>query len=96
MLAAALDGIERQLEPPAPLNNINVYELSLEERKTLGIKELPGSLYEALQELDRDDIVKSAIGPMAYEAFRRAKLAEWEEYRINVMDWEIKRYLEMV
>jgi glutamine synthetase len=94
ILAAALDGVDSKLIPPKPLNNINVYELSPEERSKLGIKELPGSLLEALEELDKDALIKKALGDVAYEAFRRAKLGEWEEYRIKVMDWEIERYLE--
>jgi len=96
MLATALDGIERKLMAPAPLNNINVYDLNSDERQKLGIRELPGSLIEALNELDEDEVIKNALGSVAYEAFKRAKLEEWEDYRIKVMDWEIKRYLEMV
>jgi glutamine synthetase len=96
MLAAALDGIDRKLAPPKPLNNVNVYELDKEDRQKLGVRELPGSLEEALNELDRDEVVKAALGPLAYEAFRRAKLEEWDQYRIGVTDWEVKRYLETV
>lgn len=95
MLAAALDGIDKQLELPAPLNNVNVYHLTSDERKAMGIKELPGSLPEALHELDGDAVLKDALGPSAYEAFTRAKLDEWEEYRMRVTDWEVTRYLEM-
>lgn len=94
MIATALDGIERKLQPDKPLNNINVYELSEKERSELGISSLPGSLIEALAELEKDDVIKEALGPIAYEAFRRAKLAEWEDYRIKVTDWELIRYLE--
>jgi glutamine synthetase len=46
--------------------------------------------------LDKDTVVKEALGPVVYEAFRRAKLAEWEEYRLRVTDWEVERYLETV
>jgi glutamine synthetase len=95
MLAAALDGIDKGLHPPEPLNNVNLYHLTAEERKDMGIKELPGSLAEALMELETDEVVKSAIGSETYEAFRRAKWAEWDEYRIHVTDWEIERYLEV-
>jgi glutamine synthetase len=96
MLAAALDGIDNKLQPPKPLNNVNVYELNSEERKKLGVRELPGSLEEALNELDQDEVAKEALGPMAYETFRRAKLEEWDQYRIGVTDWEVNRYLETV
>jgi glutamine synthetase len=95
MLAAALDGIDRNIQPPEPLNNINVYHLTEEERLERSVHQLPGSLYEALTELDQDELLKDALGPVIYNAFRRAKLAEWETYRINVTDWELSRYLEI-
>ena len=94
MIAAAMDGIDNELVPPKPLNSINVYELTPEEKIQLGITQLPGSLLEALEELDKDTVIKDALGEELYEVFRRAKLAEWDEYRIQVMDWEIEKYLE--
>jgi glutamine synthetase len=94
MLAAALDGIDRQLPIPEPLNNVNVYHLTPEERKELGIPELPGSLSEALRELEKDSVLQEALGPSLYEAFTRAKWAEIEEHRMKVTDWEVERYLE--
>jgi glutamine synthetase len=94
MLAAALDGIDRQLEPPAPLTNINLYHLTREERAQMGVRELPGSLAEALREFEQDEVLKEALGPVTTEAFLRAKWAEVEEYRMKVTDWEIQRYLE--
>ncbi len=95
MLAAALDGIDKQTPCPAPLNNVNVYHLTEEERQAMGIAELPGSLAEALRELEKDDVLKGALGPAAYEAFTRAKWAEVEESRMKVTDWEVERYLEV-
>lgn len=95
MLAAALDGIDRKLECPKPLNHVNVYELSPEERKNLGVAELPGSLSEALQELENDAVLKAALGTTIYETFRRAKLEEIEDYQMKVTDWEVERYLEL-
>jgi len=94
MLAAALDGIDRQLTPPPALNSVNLYHLDKEERTALGVQELPGSLAEALQELEKDQVLKDALGPVTYEAFIRAKWAEWEDYRLRVTDYEIERYLE--
>jgi len=94
MLASGLDGVENDLTPPPSLNNINVYDLTAEERKALNISELPGSLLEALQELDKDEVLKAALGEGVYESFVRAKKSEWEDYRIKVTDWEIERYLE--
>jgi glutamine synthetase len=95
MLAAALDGIDRQLPCPEPLNNVNVYHMTPEERSARNVAELPGSLSEALRELDKDTVLTTALGPVIYEAFTRAKWAEIEEYRMKVTDWEVQRYLEM-
>ena len=94
MLAAALDGIDRNLACPEPLNDVNVYLLTPEERLQRNIPELPGSLAEALRELEADQVLQAALGPVIYEAFIRAKWAEIEEYRTEVSDWELARYLE--
>jgi glutamine synthetase len=94
MLAAALDGIDRQMECSKPLNHVNVYELTPDERHNLGVTELPGSLEEALHDLEGDAVIRSALGNDIYEAFSRAKLEEIEEYRMKVTDWEVERYLE--
>lgn len=94
MLAAALDGIDNNLPCPAPLNNVNVYHLTPEERAAMKITELPGSLAEALRELENDNVIQAALGSETYEAFYRAKWAEIEEYRMRVTDWEVERYLE--
>jgi glutamine synthetase len=95
ILASALDGIDNKLVPPAPLNNVNVYQLSEEERSRLGIASLPGSLAEALGELEKDKVVQDALGDSIYESFTRAKWNEWDAFRINVSDWEVERYLEL-
>lgn len=95
MLAAGLDGIDNNLSAPEPLNDINVYHLTPDEREELHIAELPGSLAEALYLLDDDLVLKEALGSVVYESFRRAKWAEVEEYRTKVTDWELERYLEI-
>ncbi|NMC79481.1 MAG: glutamine synthetase, partial [Chloroflexi bacterium] len=95
MLASALDGIDNSVPQPTPLNNVNIYHLTSEEREAKGIGQLPGSLMEALGELEKDEVLKSALGPAIYEAFSRAKSAEWDEYRIQVSDWELGRYMEV-
>jgi glutamine synthetase len=95
MLTAALDGIDNELPAPKPLNDVNVYELTSEERRDQGIKELPGSLAESLRALDEDAVLKEALGTSIYNAFLRAKWAEVEDYRMRVTDWELERYLEV-
>lgn len=94
MLAAALDGIDNPINCPDPLNDVNVYLLSPADLAKMNIDELPGSLAEALRELDNDQVLQSAIGPVIYEAFKRAKWAEVDESRMSVTDWEVARYLE--
>jgi len=94
MLAAALDGIDNHLPCPEPLNNVNVYHLTAEERAAMNVAELPSSLAEALRELDNDQVLKDMLGPVVLEAFQRAKWAEIEESRMKVTDWEVERYLE--
>ncbi len=94
MIAAAMDGVENKLAAPTGLNNVNIYSLTAEEREAKGINQLPGSLNEALNELENDDIIKNTLGSELYTAFMRAKRSEWEDYRIHVTDWETERYLE--
>lgn len=94
MLTAAMNGIEKKMIPPKPLNNVNIYSLSFEERAAMGIRQLPGSLLEALNELEKDELIKNSLGSDLYGAFMRAKRAEWDEYRVFVTDWEKEKYLE--
>lgn len=94
MLAAALDGIDKNMKAPKPLNNINLYHLDKEERAKLGVTELPGSLAESLTELSKDDVIKASLGGYLTEAYLRAKWEEWDEFRLRVTDYEIERYLE--
>ncbi|MBM3318082.1 MAG: type I glutamate--ammonia ligase [Candidatus Eisenbacteria bacterium] len=93
MLAAGLDGIERRLAPPEPVEE-DVYHFDARRLEEMGIASLPGTLAEALDALEKDEVVRSALGDLAYQAFARAKRAEWDEYRIQVSDWELERYLE--
>ncbi len=93
MLASALDGIDNKLTPPKPLNNVNIYHLTDEERKKMKIASLPGSLAEALGELEKDKVVREALGG-TFEAFMAAKRAEWDDFRMHVTDYEVERYLE--
>jgi glutamine synthetase len=95
MLAAALEGIDGGFAAPVPLNNVNIYHLTPEERAEMKIGELPGSLAEAMRELEADALLQDALGEQTYEAFKRAKWAEIEEYRTHVTDWELERYLEL-
>jgi glutamine synthetase len=94
MLAAGLDGIERDLTPPPPVNE-DVYHFDQCDLDARSIGTLPGTLAEALDALEEDEVIKDALGPDITDVFMRAKRAEWGAYRIQVTDWEIERYLEM-
>jgi glutamine synthetase len=91
-LKAGLDGIRRKLDPGDPVN-LNIYHLTDEERKQRNIRSLPGNLTEALDELEADDLIKSALGEHIYDKFMTAKRIEWDEYRQQVHHWELDQYL---
>jgi glutamine synthetase len=93
MLAAGMDGIKKQIEPPVPID-ANIYRMSRQERSKLDIQSLPGNLAEALQELEKDTVIKDALGPHIYPRFLEAKWDEWERYNMEVHPWEIKEYLK--
>ncbi len=89
MLKAGLDGIKRGLTPP-PAAEEDLYHIDPRSRS---LQTLPGSLGEALKELERDEVVQSALGPHIFERFLEAKQQEWDEYRLYVSQWELDRYL---
>jgi glutamine synthetase len=93
MLTAGLDGVKRKLKPPAPVEE-DVYEFDDAKLAKLYIKTLPGSLGEALDELRGSSLMKEALGDHTYETYLTAKKMEWDESRIQVTEWEIKKYLE--
>jgi len=95
MLAAGLAGIEEGLEPPDPVEE-NVYEMSDEERKERGIGTLPASLFEAIQLTEKSELVRKALGNHLFHAFIENKKIEWDRYRIQVTEYEIKRYLPIL
>jgi glutamine synthetase len=93
MLAAGLDGIERKLTPPAPIEE-NLYHFDAAKLESRKIRQLPGTLREALDELSRDEVIREALGEHIFERFVEAKTEEWDEYRMQVSAWEVDRYLE--
>jgi glutamine synthetase len=93
LIAAGMDGIERELEPGDPLN-INLYALSPAEREAQGIEILPQNLGEAIAALEADSVLTNAIGKEVMGEFIRIKKDEWIDYCRHVSDWEIKRYAE--
>jgi len=95
MLKAGLEGIQEKLMPPPPVEE-NVYDFSDEKLKEMSIDSLPGSLMEALGELERDELLRETLGEQTYEAFVRAKKTEWDQYRTQVSQWEIDQYLTLL
>ncbi|HZY89824.1 MAG TPA: hypothetical protein VFE78_33690, partial [Gemmataceae bacterium] len=93
-VAAGLDGVRRGLDPGEP-NRDNAYAVGLEEMTRRGVRLLPQSLTEALDEFARDEVVRGGLGPIADE-FLRLKRAEWNEYHRQVTSWEVERFLTML
>jgi glutamine synthetase len=89
MLKCGLDGVKRELPLPEASEE-DLFE-SLEARNRL--QTLPGSLSEAIEELDKDEVVQEALGPHIYQRYRDAKIQEWDDYRLDVSQWELARYL---
>jgi glutamine synthetase len=89
ILKAGLDGIKRGLTPP-PAAEEDLYHIDPRSR---ALTMLPGSLGEALEELQRDEVVQDALGVHIYERFVEAKQQEWDDYRRVVSQWELDRYL---
>jgi glutamine synthetase len=92
MLAAGLDGIQRNLELAKPVEE-NLYHFDDTMIRRQGVQTLPASLEEALNEFAEDDVIQTALGAHVCEWFMEAKRGEWSEYRIQVTPWELERYL---
>jgi len=93
MLAAGLDGIQRQLSLPEPTES-NVFALTHQQRRDQGIDTLPGSLFEACAELEKDPVIIEALGPHIVDMFLNGKRQEWTEFHQQITPWELQRYLE--
>ena len=94
ILEAGLEGIRRNLTPPAAINR-NIYVMSDEERKANGIANLPPALDDALALLAKDEVAQAALGEHIYANFKEAKEIEFDMYRTTVHQWERDQYLKM-
>ena len=92
MLAAGLDGVETSADWREPVNE-NIWEMSFRERRRLRIDDLPHDLNEALDELEKDDVIKVALGEHVTRHFVEAKRQEWRDYITQVSAWELDSYL---
>jgi len=95
MLAAGLQGIEKEYPCPEPVEE-NVFLMTEEEKKRRGIEHLPGSLFEAIQAAEKSDMLRRCLGDHVFESLLKNKLIEWSDYRRHVTDYEIKRYLPIL
>ena len=92
MLAAGLDGIQNSIEPPPAIER-NIYKMTVREKRKHRIRELPGDLGLALDELEKSELMHATLGEHLFEKFLEAKRAEWLEYSAVVHPWELERYL---
>ena len=91
-LAAGVDGVQEKIDPGEPVNK-NIARMSYRERRRFRIDDLPRDLHEALDYLEKDTVVREALGDHIYERYLDAKREEWQEYIGQVSDWELNRYL---
>jgi len=91
-LKAGLDGIRSKIEPPLPINR-NIYNMTEAELESNCIRKLPGSLYEALEALKEDGVIRSTLCEHSYNRYVEAKMIEWNEYKMQISQWELDKYL---
>jgi glutamine synthetase len=95
ILSAGLDGIEKDL-PLIDSLDLNLFELSFDEREALGVKNLPDNLKEAIDVFRKDSLMKETLGDHIFEKFIELKTQEWNDYKTHVSEWELKRYMKIV
>ena len=95
MLAAGLEGIKAKCKAPEPVEE-NVYEMTEKERERRGIGSLPGSLEEAIQLTKNSKLVREALGEHVFNAFIENKKIECDDYRVQITDYELKKYLPIL
>ncbi len=95
MLAAGLEGIKNSYPLPEPVEK-DIYQMPDEVKKEYGIDALPDSLNEAIELMENSRLVREALGEEVFNKFLANKKAEWERYRIQVTDFEIKTYLPIL
>lgn len=93
ILESCLDGIRNKIDPPAPVES-NIYKLTSKERKKQRIDSLPGSLADALEQMDKSLVARAALGDHIFKEFMTSKKKEWDSFRTYVSKWELDKYLE--
>jgi len=95
LLQAGLEGIEKGYELPEPMDK-NLYHLSPDERRRLGIEQLPETLGEAIELTAESELVLRTLGEHMFNRFVEIKRKEWEDYRVQVTPWELDRYMAVL
>ncbi|HET9675319.1 MAG TPA: glutamine synthetase family protein [Gaiellaceae bacterium] len=95
LLHAGLEGIEKGYELPPPMET-NLYHLTAEQRRERGIVSLPETLGEAIDELSQSELMKKALGPHIFDRYVELKRKEWDEYRVQLTQWEMEKYLAVL
>src|SRR5690349_10061501 len=95
LLQAGLEGIEHGYELPEPMDK-NLYHLAPDERKRLGIEQLPETLGEAIELTARSELVLRSLGEHMFNRYIEIKRREWDDYRVQVTPWELERYLPVL
>ena len=95
ILGMGLDGIKKGLEPPEPVEK-DIFHMTAEERKKIGVYAMPESLGEALHHMRESKLMREILGDHVYENFLTVKQKEWDAFRSHVMEWEVKRYLPIL
>ena len=95
LLQAGLEGIEKGYELPEPMEK-NLYHLSPDDRRRLGIEQLPETLGEAIELTAESELVLRTLGEHMFNRFVEIKRQEWEDYRVQVTQWELDRYLPVL
>ena len=91
-LAAGLDGIARGLTPPPEVTD-DVYAMDDSDRAARNLDALPETLKDALDELERDELIMDVLGDHVARSYIKGKRREWEEYQSRVSNWELEKYL---
>lgn len=95
MLGAGLAGIGGDYEVPEPIEE-NIFQMTPEEKRKSGIRELPGNLYAAIQEVKKSELVRQTLGDHMFDKFIQNKEIEWDRYRIHVSQYELEKYLPIL
>jgi glutamine synthetase len=95
MLAAGLEGIEKNYELPEPVEK-DIFQLTAEEKMELGIESLPGNLFQAIGKVEQSEVVHRALGDHIFNNFITNKKIEWDDYRARVHPYELDKYLSIL